>query len=261
MGKRTSYAPGTFSWVDLATTDVAAAKAFYTGLFGWKTEDTDAGGGAVYTMCRIDGDDVCGIFEMSPEMRERGAPPNWTNYVTVADADAATTRVKELGGEAVNDAFDVLDAGRMAVLKDPQGAVFAVWEPRARIGAERVNDVGCLTMNELATTEVDAARTFYEAAFGWTTEQVDTGPDGPLIVSANNRGTLNATLSDAQPGEPPHWRPYFTVESTEATVERVRELGGHVLVGPLPLPGPSSIAIALDPQGAVFAVFEGRVDP
>lgn len=261
MGTRSSYPPGTFSWVDLATTDAAAAKAFYTGLFGWKTEDTDAGGGAVYTMCRIDGDDVCGIFEMSPEMQERGAPPNWTNYATVADADAATTRVKELGGETINDAFDVLDAGRMAVLKDPQGAVFAVWEPRARIGAERVNDVGCLTMNELATTDVDAARGFYEAAFGWTTEQVDTGPGGPLIVSANNHGTLNATLSAGQPGEPPHWRPYFTVESTEATVERVRELGGQVLVGPLPLPGPSSIAIALDPQGAVFAVFEGRVDP
>lgn len=260
MGKRTSYTPGTFSWVDLATTDAAAAKAFYAGLFGWETEDTDAGGGAVYTMCRLDGDDVCGIFEMSPELLERGAPPNWTSYITVADADAAVARITELGGEAIDGAFDVLDAGRMAILKDPQGAVFAVWEPRARIGAERVNDVGCLTMNELATTDVDAARAYYEAAFGWTTEVVDTGPGGPLIVSASNRGMLNATLSAGQPGEPPHWRPYFTVESTAATVERVRDLGGRGLVGPLPIPG-GSIAIALDPQGAVFALFEGRVDP
>lgn len=260
MGKRSSYAPGTFSWVDLATTDARAATAFYTSLFGWETEDADAGGGAVYTTCRIDGDAVCGLFEMSKEMRATGVPPNWTSYVTVADADAAVARVKQLGGDVVDDAFEVLDAGRMAVLKDPQGAVFAVWQPRARIGAERVNDVGCLTINELATTDVDAARAFYEAAFGWTTERVDTGPSGPLIVSANNRGSLNGTISAAQPGEPPHWRPYFTVDSTEATLGRVGELGGRVLVGPLPLPE-GSIAIVLDPQGAVFALFEGRVDP
>jgi predicted enzyme related to lactoylglutathione lyase len=161
MGKRSSYAPGTFSWVDLATMDAAAAKAFYTDLFGWDTEDTDAGGGAVYTLCRIDGDTVCGMFEISPEMRAEGAPPNWTNYVTVADADAAAARVQELGGEVIDGAFDVLDAGRMAVLKDPQGAVFAVWQPRGRIGAERVNDVGCLCINELTTTDADAARAFY----------------------------------------------------------------------------------------------------
>jgi uncharacterized protein len=260
MGKRSSYAPGTFSWVDLATTDAAAAKAFYTDLFGWDTEDTDAGGGAVYTLCRIDGDTVCGMFEMSPEMRAEGAPPNWTNYVTVADADAAAARVQELGGEVIDGAFDVLDAGRMAVLKDPQGAVFAVWQPRGRIGAERVNDVGCLCINELTTTDADAARAFYESLFGWTTETVDTGPGGPLIVSVNNDERLNATISAAQAEEPPHWRPYFTVESTAATLERMRELGGRVLVGPLPIPD-ASIAIALDPQGAVFALFEGRIDP
>jgi uncharacterized protein len=260
MGKRSSYAPGTFSWVDVATTDAGAATAFYTGLFGWDTEDTDAGGGAVYTTCRIDGDAVCGLFEMSEEMRATGVPPNWTSYVTVADADAAATRVKELGGDAVDDAFEVLDAGRMAVLKDPQGAVFAVWQPRARIGAERVNDLGCLCINELATTDLEAARTFYEGVFGWTTEMVDTGPGGPPIVAAYNGGTLNANFSAAREGEPPHWRPYFMVESAEVAVARMRELGGEALAGPLPIPD-GSFAIVRDPQGAVFAVFEGEVDP
>ena len=260
MGQRSSYAPGTFSWVDLATTDAGAATAFYTVLFGWDTEDTDAGGGAVYTTCRIDGDAVCGLFEMSEEMRATGVPPNWTSYVTVADADAAATRVKELGGDAVDDAFEVLDAGRMAVLKDPQGAVFAVWQPRARIGAERVNDLGCLCINELATTDLDAARTFYEGVFGWTTEMVDTGPGGPPIVAAYNGETLNANFSAAREGEPPHWRPYFMVESAEAAVARMRELGGEALAGPLPIPN-GSFAIVRDPQGAVFAVFEGEVDP
>ena len=159
MGKRTSYAPGTFSWVDLGTTDAAAAKAFYSGMFGWEMEDTDAGG-AVYTLCRLDGDAVAGLYEMSEEMRSSGASPNWLSYVTVADADAAVARVKELGGSAIDDAFGVMDVGRMAVLTDPQGAVFAVWEPRSRIGAERVNDPGCLTINELATPDLAAAHAF-----------------------------------------------------------------------------------------------------
>jgi predicted enzyme related to lactoylglutathione lyase len=259
MGKRTSYAPGTFSWVDLATTDAAAAKAFYSGMFGWEMEDTDAGG-AVYSLCRLDGDAVAGLYAMSEEMRSTVAPPNWLSYVTVADADAAVARVKELGGSAIDDAFDVMDVGRMAVLADPQGAVFAVWEPRSRIGAERVNDLGCLTINELTTTDLDAARAFYGDLFGWATEDVDTGPGGPVIVSVTNDGVLNASMSSAQPGESPHWRPYFTVESVETGADRVRELGGATLFGPIPLPE-GGIAVARDPQGAVFALFAGRTDP
>ena len=260
MGQRTTHPPGTFSWVDLATTDPVAAKAFYAGLFGWETEDGDAGDGAVYTTASLDGDAICGMFEMPEEMRAMGVPPNWTSYVTVADADAAAARTGELGGEAVRDAFDVMDAGRMAVLKDPQGAVFAVWQPGTRIGAERVNDVGCLCMNELATTDMEAAGSFYGDLFGWTTETVDTGPDGPPLVSAYNGKTLNASLSPVEGGAPPHWRPYFTVESVQATLERVGDLGGKCLAGPIPLPD-GAIAIVLDPQGAQFGLFEGEVDP
>ena len=133
MGKRTSYPPGTFSWVDLAAIDAPASKVFYSGLFGWEMEDHDAGGGAVYTTCRIDDDAVCGLF----------------------------------------------DVGRMAVLKDPQGAVLALWQPGTRIGAERVNDVGCLCMNELATSDLDVAGSFYGRLFGWTTESSGDAPDGP----------------------------------------------------------------------------------
>jgi len=140
-------AVGSPAWVDLATTDPGNARDFYTGLFGWDVEDADAGGGAVYTLCRLDGAVVCGLFEMPEAMRATGVPPNWTSYVTVEDAGAAAARAAALGGTVVDDAFDVLDAGRMAVLQDPLGAVFAVWQPRARIGADRVNDVGCLCMN------------------------------------------------------------------------------------------------------------------
>jgi predicted enzyme related to lactoylglutathione lyase len=259
MGKRTSYRPGAFSWVDLATTDLPAAKAFYGALFGWEMEDGDAGGGAVYTMCRLDGDAVCGLFEMTADMRATGLPPSWTSYVTVEDADAAAARAGELGGGAVDESFDVLDAGRMAVLRDPQGAVFAVWQPRARIGAERVNDAGCLCMNELATTELAAARSFYEGLFGWTTEMVETGPDDPPMGLGYNGGTLNASFG-AVDGAPPHWRPYFTVEPMDAALERLRELGGSTVLGPVEI-FDGTIAIVLDPQGALFALFAGEVDP
>jgi uncharacterized protein len=262
MGKRTTHPPGTFSWVDLATTDPSGAKTFYTGLFGWETQDNDAGDGdgGVYITASVEGDAVCGLFEMPDEMRGMGVPPNWTSYVTVDDADATAARVTELGGEVVRDAFDVMDLGRMAVLKDPQGAVFAIWQPGSRIGAERVNDVGCLCINELATSDMEAAGSFYADLFGWTMEMVDTGPGGPPIMAAYNGGTLNANLSAVEGGAPPHWRPYFTVESVASALERIGELGGKTLAGPIPIPE-GGIAIALDPQGAVFALFEGRVDP
>jgi predicted enzyme related to lactoylglutathione lyase len=257
MGPRTSYAPGTFSWVDLTTTDTAGAKAFYGSIFGWDAEDV---GGGVYTMFRLDGSVVAGLGEQQEEDRKAGVPPAWLNYVAVEDADAAVARTTELGGKALTGAFDVFDAGRMAVLADPQGAVFAVWQAGERIGAERVNDIGCLTNNELATTDVEAARSFYTDLFGWTTEAIDTGPDGPAMATVQNGGSLNGNISDATGGAPPHWRPYFTVESVPDTLEQVTELAGTTLAGPIPIPA-GQFAIVMDPQGATFALFEGEVDP
>ncbi len=134
-----------------------------------------------------------------------------------------------------------------------------MWQPRVRIGAERVNDVGCLCMNELITIDIKGARSFYEDLFGWTTELVDAGPDGPLGF-ARNRGSVNASFFAARAGAPPHWRSCFTVESTEAAVERVRNLGGTELRKPVEI-GDGSLAIVRDPQGAVFTLFAGEVDP
>lgn len=259
MGKRERYEPGTFSWVDLATTDGAAARAFYGELFGWDFEDNDVPGGSVYSMAQLDGDNVAAIYDMPPEMRERGVPPNWTNYVTVEDAEAAAARAREVGGDVHADAFDVMEVGRMAIIVDPQGAIFAVWQPKASIGATRVNDVGCLTMNELSTTDLDAAGSFYGHLFGWETEKLDTG-GGPPYMSASNKGKLNAGMTMVQGGAPPHWKPYFTVSDCDATAQQIGSLGGQVVAGPLDIPA-GRIAVAIDPQGAVFSIFEGEVDP
>ena len=136
MGERTKYTPGTFSWADLSTTDQEAAKAFYGGLFGWKAEDLPVGDdGAYYSMQLVGDKTVAAISEQPQQQRDAGAPPVWNSYVTVESADAAVERAKELGGAAHTPAFDVMTAGRMAVLQDPQGAYFMAWEPRDNIGA------------------------------------------------------------------------------------------------------------------------------
>jgi predicted enzyme related to lactoylglutathione lyase len=253
MGSRTNFPPGTFSWVDLATADVESARDFYTALFGW-VGDAEAGG----SMLRLDGSLVAAIFPLSDESRAAGTPPSWTSYVTVTDVDTLVARAVALGGAVAREPFDIADVGRVALIQDPQGAVVALWQAGTHFGAERVNDLGCLTMNELATSDLDAARAFYEGLFGWTTDLADTGPGGPTLVSVLNEGSLNAYMSE-EPGTP-HWRAYFTVESTAATVAQLEALGGSVLAGPFPIPD-GSIAVVQDPQGAEFALFQGETDP
>ncbi len=258
MGHRSSYPPGTFSWVDLAAVDVAAAKSFYSNLFGWAIEEGDLEG-HTSAVCRLERESVCGMTQIDDSVRSPRATA-WVSYVTVTDVDDAVIRARDGGGDARSGPFDVPDAGRMAFLADPQGAEIAVWQPDAHFGAERVNDVGCLCMNELATNDIERAIEFYDHLFGWTTELVDTGPDGPPMVLVHNDGRLNASVTLSEVGESPHWRPYFTVGSTATAIRTVGTLGGTTVLEPVPIPD-GSIAIARDPQGALFGLFEGEVDP
>jgi predicted enzyme related to lactoylglutathione lyase len=261
MGKRERYAPGTFCWVDLATTDPASAKVFYGELFGWEAEDMPAGEAGIYTMLTLDGDEVCGLYEMEPERHEQGIPPYWSSYVSVEDADTIASRARELGGTVYGEAFDVLESGRMAIIQDPTGAVLAAWQPWAHAGAERVNDPGCLTWNELQSRDPETAAAFYAGLFGWEAEHVEEV--GKLVyVTIKNAGFVNGgimPMTEQHGDAPPHWLAYFTVLSCEDAVTRVQELGGAVLAGPLDVPA-GRIAVVLDPQGAVFALFEGETD-
>ena len=261
MGKRERYEPGTFCWVDLATTDPAGAKAFYGELFGWEAEDMPAGEAGTYTMLRLDGDYVCALYEMDAARSEQGVPAHWLSYVSVEDADATASRARELGGAVYGEAFDVMDSGRMVVIQDPSGAVFAAWQPRAHIGAGRVNDVGCFAWNELQSRDPERDASFYAALFGWETEPQKE--DGKLAyVLIRNAGRTNGgimPMTEQRGDAPPPWLTYFTVPSCDAAVEKIRELGGEVLVEPIDL-GAGRIAVARDTQGAVFALFEGETD-
>jgi predicted enzyme related to lactoylglutathione lyase len=260
MGERTSYAPGTFSWVDLATTDADAAKRFYTNLFGWEAEEMPAGDAGTYTMFRLNGSWVAALYQQPDEQRARGVPPNWVSYVTVADVEDAAADAQELGGAVIAEPFDVDDAGRMAVVADPTGAVLALWEPRTHIGAERVNDPGCFTWNDLATSDMETAQEFYTELFGWEAEQLDTNGRPPYTVWRNN-GRTNGGMRPLAPqdGAPPHWLVYFTVDDVDDAVRRVDELGGEIVVEPFTVPA-GRFAVLRDPQGAYFAIYEGDVD-
>lgn len=141
MGTRAKYEPGTFSWVDLTTTDRDAAKRFYSELLGWEYDDQPSEGG-VYSMARRYDTNVAALYDQQESERAQGVPPHWNNYVTTDDADRAAAQVKQLGGSVLLEPFDVFDAGRMAVIADPTGAVFSVWQPRQNIGAGHVNDAG-----------------------------------------------------------------------------------------------------------------------
>jgi uncharacterized protein len=260
MGERTSYRPGTFSWVDLATTDPDGAKTFYRQVFGWEAEDAAVEGGGTYTMLRLGGRDAGALFGQGEEERGRGIPPHWNSYVTVEDVGEVAERARSLGGNVLAEPFDVMEAGRMAVIADPTGAVLCLWQPRDNIGARVVNEHGALTWNDLYTSDIDAAGEFYRELFDWELERLE-GHDVPYTIIRND-GTTNggiAPLMEHHGGAPPHWLPYFAVESVERTLAEAEEAGGRKLAGPIDVPA-GRIGIAQDPQGATFALFEGELD-
>ena len=252
MGTRTEHPPGTFSWVDLTTSDSEAAKSFYGELLGWEFDDNEIPGGGIYSISTVGGYSVAAISPSTESFQ-----PHWNSYVTVASADDAAARAKQLGGTVVEEPFDVIEAGRMAVLQDPTGAPLCVWQAGESIGATRVNDPGCLTWNELHSPDPAAALEFLTGLFGWGTEQMQ-GEGAPVYTIIQVGDRSNGGVIAAQEGEPPHWLPYFTVESRDAAAENAAGLGGREFVR-MEMPA-GRIAIIADPQGAPLGLWEGETD-
>jgi hypothetical protein len=258
MAQRTSYTPGTFSWADLTTTDQTAAKHFY-GELGWTFDDQPVGEGAVYSMAQIAGANVAAISPQPPQQRDAGAPPLWNSYVTVENADDAVQRATSLGGTAHAPAFDVMDAGRMAVLQDPNGAYFMVWQANTNIGADLVNAPGALVWNELTTPDLDASEQFYSGLFGWSTE-IAPGPLEYRVIKradGHNNGGMRLPMP---PGTPPFWLVYFGIDDITAAAAKVSALGGTVLAPPMAIESMGELTVAQDPQGGVFALYAGHYD-
>lgn len=252
MSERTSYAPGTPCWVDLATPDLEAAEKFYRPLFGWEIPElpnsAEMGG---YRRAKLDGADVAGAM---PLMQE-GQPPAWSTYVSVDDADATAAAVKDAGGSVIAEPMDVMGLGRMAIFADPEGAFFGIWEPGTFAGAELVNEPGTFSWNELETRDPATAKEFYGRVFGWEFDEESMGEKVYNVARVGEgRVAGMADISGRMPDEiPAHWLVYFAVDNTDAAVETVKSSGGSVPFGPIDM-SVGRFAMVTDPSGAAFAV-------
>jgi uncharacterized protein len=262
VSEREGYEQGVPSWVDHTSADPGTAVAFYAALFGWDAEDVMPEGSPVsYFMVRLRGRDVAAIAEQMPESQ---APPAWTTYVAVDDADEIAGRVAAAGGSVLAEPMDVFDAGRLAVFVDSSGAAFAIWQAGQTKGAQLVNEPGAVTWNELSTRDPEGAVAFYGSVFGWQGVAMDVGvPYTVWYLAGADTSDMAGAVGGMMPMDehqvpadtPPHWLVYFGVEDVPVAMGRVQELGGTVLMGPIESPG-GTLAVFTDPVGAVFAVVE-----
>ncbi len=257
MAEVSSYEPGTPSWIDLATVDLDAAKPFYEGLFGWEITEVPSPEGA-YCMLSKDGAAVAACYQMSAEMIENGIPSHWATYITVGNLEASLAAVVEAGGTIVQEPHDVPGAGRTAAAQDPSAAVFALWEPRGHIGAQRVNEPGALIWNELQNYDTEAAKAFYGAVFGWAavTGQGPTGEYTSFMLDERAVAGMMAIQPEWGP-VPPNWSIYLGVADVQAACEYVAGNGGRVEVPPMEIPDVGAFALFQDPQGAYFYGLQG----
>lgn len=246
--------PGNFCWVELSTTDAAAAKEFYTGLFGWQADDTPMGEGMVYTMLSVDGKGVGALCTMQEDQRAQGVPPHWLAYVAVEDADESAGKATSLGGSVLAPPFDVFDLGRMSVLQDPTGAVIALWQPKAHRGAEHFGTTGGMCWHELSTSDTGAAEAFYTKLFGWAAQH--SANPGMEYTEWVNRGNHIGGLMQLQWEAPPSWMTYFMVDSCDESAANAQALGANLIVSPQDIPAVGRFSVIADPQGAVFSLFE-----
>ena len=272
MSDQYRYINGVPCWVDSTQPDPDAGAAFYGGLFGWELEDSmppDAPG--KYFMARLPKGTVAAI---SSPMGDAPATATWNTYVWVDDADATAEKVRDAGGTVLSEPFDVMDAGRMAVFADPEGAVFCVWQAGRHGGADVVNEHGSVNFNVLATRDLEGAERFYGAVFGW--ELVDTGGSQMWALPAygellerhtpgmrENMTAMGAParfqevvaaatpIADDQADMPAHWAVTFAVDDADVIAKRATELGGRVDVPPFDAPW-VRMTVITDPQGASF---------
>lgn len=255
MTEVTKHDPGRFCWVELSTSDGPAAKKFYTTLFGWSFIDNPMGEAGVYTMLQKNGKDVGALYQMGPE--QKGIPPNWGSYVAVANANDAAAHAKELGATVMLEPFDVMEHGRMAVLQDPAGAVFSLWEPKSHIGARVVNEPGSFCWNELYTTDPARVAEFYMGLFGWTKDSKHTDMGEYVIFNLGDRNTAGMMKIPKEWGPvPPHWAVYFAVDDCDKSVDKAKGLGAKATVPPTDIPEVGRFAMLTDPQGAGFSVIK-----
>jgi predicted enzyme related to lactoylglutathione lyase len=251
-----NHPAGDFCWVELGTTDASAAKSFYSSLFGWQPFDVPMGPGEVYTIFHLQGRDAAAAYKLNPT-RQPGVPPHWMLYIAATGADDSAARAAKAGATVLAPPFDVAAAGRMAVIQDPTGAVFSVWQAKDNQGIGLAGVDGTLCWADLMSPNVDRAKKFYEDVFGW---QITPGPDDPsgyLHIKNGEQFIGGIPPSSFMPANvPPHWMLYFLTSDIKATVDKAKSLGAKIYVGPMRIEKVGDMAVIADPQGAVFSAFQ-----
>jgi uncharacterized protein len=257
MANIDQHPAGSFCWIELHTTDQNAAKSFYNSLFGWEAHDNAMGPNDSYTMFRLQGRDAAAGCTLRPDERSQGVPPYWMIYITVDKTDAAVAKAQQLGGKILAPAFDVMDAGRMAVIQDPTGAVFCPWQPNKSNGIGIAHVAGTLCWADLSTPDPKRASDFYSGLFGWQLISDPKDPSGYLHIK-NGEHFIGGIPPAAtrQPGVPAHWLAYFSVDDVDASASKAKQMGADLYPAPMTMEGVGRMAVVADPQGAVFAIFK-----
>ena len=257
MPEVTAHLHGAPSWAELDTNDEAGALTFYSAIFGWADDPQPMTDTWTYHMQRLNGLEAAAIYKMSEEEAAQGIPPHWTTYFTADDVDAAAEKAPQLGGSVLFGPMDVFEFGRMVMLQDPQGATFAVWQPKQHIGCRIKHDPGAMTWNDLMTSDRNAAIGFYNGLLGIESSQ-GTGDMEYIMIKVGDTevGGVMEITPDMGP-VPPCWTVYFAVVNVDETVAKVQSLGGGVVVPATDIPDGARFAALTDPQGAYFSIYQG----
>jgi uncharacterized protein len=244
---------GRFVWHELMTTDTDAASDFYSRVVPWKAEDS---GMPSYSLW-MSGKYRAGGLMALPEEGASGTPPHWIIYIGTSDVDATVQAAEKLGGKVLKPASDIPNVGRFAVLSDPQGAAFAIFTPApgSGDGMSPGDHAGDFTWHELATTDLDAALTFYSEVFGWDKGAAhDMGEMGVYQLISHGGQDVGGIYKARDNSTPPSWLSYVRVADAAKAASAAKAAGGRILNGPIEVPGGSWIVMMLDPQGGAFAV-------
>jgi predicted enzyme related to lactoylglutathione lyase len=248
---------GSFCWMELSTSDPAAAKQFYSSLFGWEIHDQDMGPAGTYTIFRMKGRDCAAAIQL----QSAGVPPHWMLYISTSDVDEASKRVTELGGKVVMGPFDAGEFGRMSIIQDPEGAHFSLWQARKSSGIGIAGEAGAFCWADLMTRDREAARKFYTGLFGWKPTPGKDKPESGYWHIENGDQMIGGIPPEEamRPGMPPHWSIYYQVANCDATTAKAQGLGAQVFLSPTKIEGAGVMSVIADPQGAVFALFESTM--
>jgi uncharacterized protein len=257
MVQTSNHPPGSFCWIELATTDHDAAKKFYASLLGWTPNDHPMGPGEVYTIFRLNGRDAAAGYKLRKDQLDRHVPPHWILYIAVDRADDAAAKASKLGGSVLMPAFDVMDLGRMAVMHDPTGAAFCVWQAKNHAGLGVLGETNSFCWADLSTADPQRAGKFYSELFGWKLEK---GEKDDYIHIKNGEAHIGGIppTEHRDPKTPAHWLIYFMVADVGASTEKAKQMGARIYMPPRKMEGVGTWSVLADPQGAVFALFKSE---